>query len=224
MLASALIGIVGGLAAIAFFEVLQFASGFLLGTICRYYPPAPAGESTAGASHAVAPLRWLPVLMPALGGLVAGMIVFFFAPEAEGHGTDAVIDALHRCRAHIRRRVPLVKAIASLITIGSGGSAGREGPIAQIPAGFDSALASALRLSDAERRTFLTSGMAASAGAIFRSPLGGALFSVEVLYKRDVEAGALFLSLISSIVAWCLPTALDLGTFLQHTFPLSSTP
>lgn len=206
VLASALIGIVGGLAAIAFFEVLQFASGFLLGTICRYYPPAPAGESTAGASHAVAPLRWLLVLMPALGGLVAGMIVFFFAPEAEGHGTDAVIDAFHRCRGHIRRRVPLVKAIASVITIGSGGSAGREGPIAQIAAGFGSALASALRLSDAERRTFLTSGMAAGVGAIFRSPLGGALFSVEVLYKRDFEAGALIPSLISSIVAYSVFT------------------
>jgi CIC family chloride channel protein len=206
VLASIAIGVLGGLAAIAFFELLQLTSSFLLGSLCRYYPPAPAGESTAGPSHTLVPLRWLMVVMPALGGVVAGILVFFFAPEAEGHGTDAVIDAFHQGRGHIRRRVPLVKAIASIITIGSGGSAGREGPIAQIGAGFGSLLASALRVPDAERRTFLTSGMAAGVGAIFRSPLGGALFSVEVLYKRDFEAGALIPSLISSIVAYSVFT------------------
>ncbi|MBC7185796.1 MAG: chloride channel protein [Calditrichaeota bacterium] len=206
VLLSVLMGVVGGLAAIGFFELLQLTSHLLLGTVCHYHPPAPAGEATPGPPGATLPVRWLLVLMPALGGLLAGAMVFFLAPEAEGHGTDAVIDSFHRHRGRIRSQVPLVKAISSIITIGSGGSAGREGPIAQIAAGFGSVLASLLRLTDAERRTLLTSGMAAGVGAIFRSPLGGALFSVEVLYKRDFEAGALIPSLISSIVAYSVFT------------------
>jgi len=64
-------------------------------------------------------------LIPAVGGLIAGLIIYTFAPEAEGHGTDAVIDAFHNKNGEIRRGVPLVKTIASAITIGSGGSAGR---------------------------------------------------------------------------------------------------
>jgi len=68
----------------------------------------------------------------ALGGLIAGLLIFIFAPEAEGHGTDAAIDAFHNKAGAIRRRIPIVKMIASAFTIGSGGSAGREGPTAQI--------------------------------------------------------------------------------------------
>ncbi len=206
ILASVVIGIIGGLGAIVFYELLRLTSEVLLGSLCHYHPPSPAGEPGRMVPGEEVPLRWLLLVMPALGGLVTGALVYLFAPEAEGHGTDAVIEAFHRHRGHIRRHVPFVKAMASIITIGSGGSAGREGPIAQIAAGSASSLASVLRLSDVERRTFLTAGMAAGVGAIFRSPLGGALFSVEVLYKRDFEAGALIPSLVSSMVAYSVFT------------------
>lgn len=76
-------------------------------------------------------------LVPMIGGLICGAIVYRYAPETEGHGTDAVILSFHRFAGAIRRRVPLIKAISSAITISSGGSAGREGPIAQIGADLD---------------------------------------------------------------------------------------
>ncbi|NIR50503.1 chloride channel protein, partial [candidate division KSB1 bacterium] len=78
-----------------------------------------------------------------------------WAPEAEGHGTDGVIKAFHKERGVIRPRVPIIKTLASAVTIGTGGSAGREGPIAQIGAGFGSILATRLKLSDRDRRIML---------------------------------------------------------------------
>ena len=90
-----------------------------------------AAVTTLAGTHS-----WLFLIIPALGGLVSGLLVYLIAPEAEGHGTDAMIDAFHRRGGYIRKRVPLVKILASAITIGSGGSAGKEGPIAQIGAGF----------------------------------------------------------------------------------------
>jgi len=149
--------------------------------------------------------RWVLVVMPALGGLLAGLLVFTFAPEAEGHGTDAVVRAFHRGRGVIRARVPLVKTIASAITIGSGGSAGREGPIGQIGAGFGSALASWLRVGDRERRLLMLAGGGAGIGAVFRAPLGGALFMAEVLYQEmEFESAALVPAFVASIVAYSI--------------------
>ena len=87
--------------------------------------------------------------------------IYTYAPEAEGHGTDAVIDAYNNKRGFIRKRVPIVKAITSMITIGFGGSAGREGPIAY------------LKLSDRDRRIMVICGMAARIGSIFKVSLGG---------------------------------------------------
>jgi CIC family chloride channel protein len=168
--------------------------------LAGYYPPLPAGESQllyvpGGGS-------WLIVLVPAVGGLIAGLIIYRWAPEAEGHGTDAVISSFHRFGGVIRRRVPLVKTVASVLTIGSGGSAGREGPIAQIGAGFGSWLASALKVKDSDRRWMVVCGTAAGVGSIFKAPLGGAIFATEVLYRRDFEADALIPALVASVVSY----------------------
>jgi hypothetical protein len=95
-------------------------------------------------------------VIPAVGGLISGVIVFTFAPEAEGHGTDSVIASYHFRQGQIRPRVPLVKIIASSITLGTGGSGGREGPIAQIGADFGSLLGNMFRLRPAERRVPIT--------------------------------------------------------------------
>jgi Voltage gated chloride channel/TrkA-C domain len=94
--------------------------------------------------------RHLP-LVTTLGGLLSGLIVFGLAPEAEGHGTDAAIAAIHHNGGRVRARIPPIKLVASAITIGSGGSAGREGPTAQISAGFGSLLAGWLGLDLADR-------------------------------------------------------------------------
>ena len=176
----------------------KFFSGYLAG----YVPPAPAGEFIEGMPANSHPYWWL-FLIPALGGLIAGIIVYVWAPEAEGHGTDAVIDSFHRLRGKIRKRVPIIKTIASVITIGSGGSAGREGPIAQIGAGFGSFLASRLKLTDRDKRLMVIAGTAAGIGSIFRSPLGGALFAAEVLYRDpEFESEGIIPAIIASIVGY----------------------
>jgi CIC family chloride channel protein len=203
-IASIVVGIVSGTGAILFFEALNWLSHHVLHLGANYFAPEPLGE-TSGYELLDGPIRWWILLIaPAIGGLISGFLVFTWAPEAEGHGTDAVIEAFHHKRGFIRKRVPVIKSIASIITIGTGGSAGREGPIAQIGAGFGSYLANVLRLSDDDRRTLLLAGAAGGIGAIFRSPLGGALFSVEVLYKRDFEARSLIPALVSSIVAYSI--------------------
>jgi len=202
MFYSVLIGIVGGLGAIIFSYLLGNSTKFFSGYLAGYVPPAPAGEFIEGMPANAHPYWWL-FLIPALGGLIAGIIVYVWAPEAEGHGTDAVIDSFHRLRGRIRKRVPIIKTIASVITIGSGGSAGREGPIAQIGAGFGSFLASRLKLTDRDKRLMVIAGTAAGIGSIFRSPLGGALFAAEVLYRDpEFESEGIIPAIISSIVGY----------------------
>ena len=203
----ALIGVVGGLGAIAFYTALELATRFFLGFLGGYTPPSPAGEGGApitGFSRA-----WALPFVVALGGLISGLLVYRFAPEAEGHGTDAAIAAYHHNPRGIRGRIPLVKIVASAITIGSGGSGGREGPTAQISAGFGSFLGRALDLDARDARIAVAVGMAAGIGAIFRAPLGGAVLGAELLYRDDVESDALVPSFIATIVAYSIFGAVE---------------
>ena len=201
---STLIGVVAGLGAIAFYAAIHFSTSVLLGGLVGYTPPEPAGEGqTIIMSFWASAHPWLLPVVTTLGGLTAGIIVFTFAPEAEGHGTDAAIAAFHE-GTPIRARIPLVKLIASAITIGSGGSAGREGPAAQISAGFGSILATLLHLDAQDRRIALATGIGAGIGAIFRAPLGGAILAAEILYTNDLEAEAIIPALIASIVGYSI--------------------
>ena len=146
-----------------------------------------------------------PSVFTAVGGLVSGWLVYTFAPEAEGHGTDAAINAYHHEGGFIRSRVPIIKTLASAITLTTGGSGGREGPIAQIGAGFGSFLATRLKLSDRDRRIMMAAGIGAGVGSIFRAPLAGALFAAEVLYRDpEFESEVIIPAGISSVVAYCL--------------------
>jgi CIC family chloride channel protein len=202
LLISSLIGLVAGIGAIAFFAAINFTTHLFLGQLVGYLPPEPAGEG-GGAGlpfwHAAHP--WLLPLITSGGGLLAGILVFSLAPEAEGHGTDAAIGAFHEGKA-IRARIPLIKLVASAITIGTGGSAGREGPSAQISAGFGSLLARFLHLDMQDSRIALATGIGAGIGAIFRAPLGGAILAAEILYKNDLEIEAIIPALIASIVGY----------------------
>ena len=199
---SAVVGIVSGLGGVAFNYMVDTADHYAMAGAAGYVAPRPGAEGGGEPMH-MPTRRWVLLVMPAAGGLLAGLLVFTFAPEAEGHGTDAVVRAFHRGRGVIRARVPLVKTLASAITIGSGGSAGREGPIGQIGAGFGSALASWLRVGDRERRLLMLAGGGAGIGAVFRAPLGGALFIAEVLYQDiEFESAALVPAFVASIVAY----------------------
>lgn len=202
-LLAATIGVVAGLGAVLFQAASQAVLHYTLARVAGYAPREPAGEHSLfeHPPHELSP--WLIVGVMAAGGFVSGLIVFRFAPEAEGHGTDAAIEAFHQKRGLIRARVPLVKLVSSAITIGTGGCGGREGPIAQIGAGFGSFLATQLKLSARDRRIMLAAGMGAGVGAIFRAPLAGALFAAEILYKEaDLEADVIVPSAIASIVAY----------------------
>jgi chloride channel protein, CIC family len=203
----ALIGVVGGLGAIAFYTALEVATHFFLGFLGGYTPPSPAGEG--GAPITGFARAWALPLVVGLGGLISGVIVYRFAPEAEGHGTDAAIAAYHHNPRGIRGRIPLVKLVASAITIGSGGSGGREGPTAQISAGFGSFLGRTLDLDARDARIAVAVGMAAGIGAIFRAPLGGAVLGAELLYRDDVESDALVPSFIATIVAYSIFGAVE---------------
>ncbi|HEY1391675.1 MAG TPA: chloride channel protein, partial [Ktedonobacterales bacterium] len=198
----ALIGVVAGVGAILFATAIALCTHWFLGWIAGFTPPDPAGEGIT----AITPISriWLLPVVTTLGGLLTGFIVFTLAPEAEGHGTDAAIEAFHEKGGRIRGRIPLVKMVASAITIGSGGSAGREGPTAQISAGFGSWLADVLHLDEHDRRIAMAAGIGSGIGAIFKAPFGGALLSAEVLYKRDFEADALFPSFVASAVGFVI--------------------
>jgi CIC family chloride channel protein len=206
---SALIGVVAGVGAIAFTLAIRWATQLFLGGLVGYQPPNPQGEGGGGNFAPLLNLEQHPVflflpLVVGLGGLLSGLIVFTFAPEAEGHGTDAAIAAFHYEEGRVRARIPLIKLVASALTIGSGGSGGREGPTAQISAGFGSLLARWLGLSVADRRIALAAGIGAGIGAIFRAPLGGALIGAEVLYSQDLEIDVIIPSLIASIIGYAI--------------------
>ena len=199
-----LIGVIAGLGAIALYFAIKFVTEYLLTGITGFAPPVSGisgGKPNYTLGHYDAFL--IPVAT-VIGGLLSGFIVYRFAPEAEGHGTDAAIDAFHNKNGKIRRRIPAVKLVASAITIGSGGSAGREGPTAQIAAGFGSFVADIMHLSDHDRRIAMASGIGAGIGSIFMAPLGGALLSTEILYRQDFEVEALIPSVISSIIGYSI--------------------
>ncbi|HTI14597.1 MAG TPA: chloride channel protein [Dictyobacter sp.] len=204
LILSTMIGIVAGIGAIAFYAAIHFTTAMLLGKIVGYAPPNPAGEGATTVTAFWSSLRpWLLPVVTTMGGLVSGIIVFSLAPEAEGHGTDAAINAFHNGKT-IRARIPLIKLVASAITIGSGGSAGREGPAAQISAGFGSLIGEVLHLNAQDRRIALATGVGSGIGAIFSAPLGGAILAAEILYKDDLEVEALIPALIASIVGYSI--------------------
>jgi CIC family chloride channel protein len=198
------VGVIAGLGAVVFFVACQVVSHIALDLGAGYHPRGPGGEPPLFA-EGTDPLRpWMLLIVPTIGGLLSGLLVYTLAPEAEGHGTDAAIAAYHYKQGQIRPRVPLVKIIASALTLGSGGSGGREGPIAQIGAGFGSFLGGLLRLRPAERRVLMAAGMGAGVAAIFRAPLAGALFAAEVLYRSpDFESEVIIPAALASIIAYC---------------------
>ncbi|MBW2639979.1 MAG: chloride channel protein [Deltaproteobacteria bacterium] len=200
-----LIGLIAGLGSIVFQYLCQLGLHYFMDFMAGYRPPSPAGEHHLLQPTSMPFNRMILLFLPALGGLLSGWLVYTYAPEAEGHGTDAAIDAYHRKGGFIRGRVPIIKTIASALTLTTGGSGGREGPIAQIGAGFGSFLATTLKLSDRERRIMMAAGIGAGVGSIFRAPLAGALFAAEVLYRDpEFESEVIIPAGISSVVAYCL--------------------
>lgn len=195
------LGVVAGLGAIALYLSVAFFTSLFLESGTGYVPPLP-GSLFSGVYVLVIEKPWMIPLITGLGGLIVGIIVTRFSPESEGHGTDSVIDAYHHKGGRIRARVPLVKGIASSITLGSGGSGGTEGPAGQIAAGLGYAIGKLFKLDEDEIRIAVAAGLGAGIGSIFKVPLGGAIFSAEVFYRRDFEIRALIPGLVASVTGY----------------------
>ncbi len=171
---SVLLGVAAGFGALVFRKLIGLVHNVsFLGRLSFHYD----------ASQHTPPGPWGPavVFVPPLGALVVVFLVKTFAPEAKGHGVPEVMDAIYYGRAVIRPVVAAVKALASAISIGSGGSVGREGPIVQISAAFASWIGGLARVSRWQRATLVAAGGGAGIAATFNTPLGGVLFAVEVL-------------------------------------------
>ena len=201
LILSMAVGVVAGLGAVFFDHLLELTMrSFIHRPILFLSPDAidPAHMSEMASPR----FSYWIIPIATLGGLLSGILVYSLAPEAEGHGTDAMIESFHLHGGYVRRRAPLVKLAASALTIGSGGSAGKEGPIAQIGSGFGSLLAAALGLQPRERRILLLAGAAGGIGAIFQAPLGAALFVPGVLYRdTEYESEGILPCIISAIIA-----------------------
>lgn len=204
------IGVIAGLGAVVFYLALDYAGRFLLGDLGGYRPPTAAAEGGDRGSTGF-DRAWAIPLVTFGGALVSAFIVAKFAPEAEGHGTDSAIEAVHTDPRSIRARAVLVKMVSSALTIGSGGSAGREGPTAQISAGFGSLLARRLDLSDVDGRVAVSLGIGSGIGAIFGAPLGGAVLAASIVYREDFDYRSLIPGFITSGTAYAI-----YGAFLGY--------
>lgn len=185
---AALIGFVTGFVAVAFHYGLDIASELVR--------KPWSGENALP--------WWSFAIMPAVGGLVVGLIIYKITktPETAGQGTDNMIRSFHYHGGKIRSRVAPVKFLTSIITLSTGGSAGYEGPVSQIGSGVASTLCRMFKMPRSLRGQFTLAGTAAGLGAIFKAPLSGALTSVEVLYREDFESNAFATSIVSSVVAF----------------------
>ncbi|MGC8667389.1 MAG: chloride channel protein [Chthonomonadales bacterium] len=139
---------------------------------------------------------FLPLALPACVWLIRN-----FAPAAKGHGTEAVIAAVHEQAGRVEWQVAPIKLLATLLTLAFGGSVGKEGPCAQIGASITSLFADLLRLNDRDRRRLVICGIGAGFAAVFGTPISGALFGVEVLYLGRIEYPVLFPCIVAGIVA-----------------------
>ncbi len=214
------VGVLSGFAAVGFFAGIEFLKSYALQTLAGLNLPTPAGESLFHGEPG--PYRpWLAPVFTTTVGLVTGLLVARFIPEtveSGTDGTDAMIKAFHHEEGLIKPKTPIIRGLTSILTIASGGSAGREGPISQIGAGIGSYVAQRFKLSAKERRILLLAGAAGGLGAIFRAPLGGALTAVEVIYREDFEAEAILPSVLSSV------TAYTIFTFFFGTDPMFGIP
>ncbi|MDP9151887.1 MAG: chloride channel protein [Myxococcota bacterium] len=203
LLHAALVGAAAGLLGSLFFAAVESVQRVVLEGVTGYVPLRAGGERILGEMKTAPPFRpWLLVLIPAAGALLAGAISFWLAPETRGGGSDAIIEAFHQHRGLVRKRVAFVKGIVSSLTLGTGGSGGREGPTMQMGGSVGSLVGQALRVTDRERRILLVAGTAAGMAAVFRTPLGAALLAVEVLHRDDFESDAIVPSVLASVVSY----------------------
>ncbi len=200
---SIIIGVVVGLTIALFFFTVSFVLSSVIGKFVGLSIPLPFSEGgTINYSYSANSRVWLIPVVAAIGGLIVGLIRHSFEPDEGFGGTESAIKSFHENNGEIKKRSTIVRFITSVITIGTGGSAGSEGPSSAIGAGIGSTVGDILGLNAEERRTALVIGIGAGLGAVFKAPLGGAIFGTEVLYKKDFEASAMLPSFIATAISY----------------------
>jgi len=189
-------GAAGGFGAIGFRKLILSVAQLGWGTITGM-------EGRDLLSMVVTTPFWVRILLPAIGGFLVGIIVYYFAKEAKGHGVPEVMEAVALKDGRMRTRVVFAKAFASAICIGSGGSVGREGPIVQIGSAISSALGRWVKMSGERLRILVACGAAAGIAATFNAPMAGALFSLEVILS-ELAALRFIPIVVSSVIATAL--------------------
>jgi len=152
--------------------------------------------------------------------VICGIIVRYLAPDAEGHGTEKVIEAIHRRSGKIKAIVVPIKLITTVITIASGGSGGKEGPCAQIGAGLSSLFADILRLHDKDRKKLVICGISAGFASVFGTPIAGAIFGIEVVYIGSLLYDILLPSFVSGLISYHVTSSLGI-TYFYHPLKFS---
>ncbi len=197
-----LVGIASGIISMIFSWALHFFESFYESLYVQSAEKSDSfAQKTSFIVHHPTSALFI-VLLPAFGGLMAGLIIYIYCKDAEGTGTDEMINAFHNKEGKIEPRIPFFKALATLFTLPTGGSGGKEGPISLIGAGIGVAIANLLNAGARARRTLLLAGTAAGLGAVFKTPLGGALTAAEMVYKEDIESDALIPCFIASVTAY----------------------
>lgn len=211
ILVPSLLGALTGAAAIAFVKLIDLVQWLAIG-------------STEWPLLVLSHLAWYHiVLVPALGGLVVGPVVYKLSPESEGHGVPEVIETVTVRGGRMRSRVAVVKTVASAVTIGTGGSVGREGPVVQIGAAIGSTLGRVLRFPSEQLKTLSACGTAGGIAAIFNAPIAGAFFALEVI-TRDFAMRSFSPVILSSVLATVVSRAWfgDHPAFTVQPFDLAS--
>ncbi|HEX5060650.1 MAG TPA: chloride channel protein [Kofleriaceae bacterium] len=224
LLHAALVGFGAGVLGCAFFAGAELLQNVLLEQLAGYEPLRAHGERVWGGAASSHFRWWLLAIIPALGALV-GSLFARLAPECRGGGGDATIEAFHHHGGAVRRRVLWVKPLASIATLGAGGSGGREGPTMQIGAALGSTVGRHLRVTPRERRVLMVAGVAAGISAVFRAPLGAALIAIEMLYRDDFESEALIPSVLASVIAYSVSISVfGQTTLFGHLEPFAFKP
>jgi len=177
-------------------------------------------KNAYGFAHSFLPFvgNWAYVLVPVVGALLVGPLIAYFASEAKGHGVPEVMQAIILQGGRIRARVAIVKIIASALCIGTGGSAGREGPIVQVGSALGSSIGQWLGLSDERIKNLVACGAAAGIAATFNAPIAGVAFATEVLMTE--LQGRMFGNVVISAVAASVISQIFLGA--KHAFIVPS--